>query len=119
MDLVIPDQVAVASTRRGGSVDQAAALLVPGGVSQGVPRARCGSTCRFCELREDETALVYEHVRRFFREVETKKYKVHVRVFMSRYRGYTVCPGLRRIAPAAEALYIRVGGKNAGRGGQA
>src|SRR6185369_11505664 len=65
----------------------------------------------FRELREEEKALVYEHVRRFFKWLDTKKYKVHVRVFMSRYRGYTRCPdcGGSRLRP--EALYIRVGGK--------
>src|SRR5579863_10209694 len=65
----------------------------------------------FRELRDEEKALVYEHVRRFFKWLDTKKYKVHVRVFMSRYRGYTRCPdcGGSRLRP--EALYIRVGGK--------
>ena len=24
--------------------------------------------------------------------METKKYKLHVRVFLSKYRGYTLCP---------------------------
>ncbi len=65
----------------------------------------------FHELRPEETALVYDHVRRFFKRLDAKKYKVHVRVFMSRYRGYTTCPdcGGSRLRP--EALYIRVGGK--------
>ena len=68
-------------------------------------------TVPFHQLREDETARVYEHVRRFFKWLDTKKYKVHVRVFMSRYRGYTMCPdcGGSRLRP--EALYIRAGGK--------
>jgi excinuclease ABC subunit A len=30
-------------------------------------------------------------VRGFFKWVETKKYKLHVRVFLSKYRGYTEC----------------------------
>ena len=66
----------------------------------------------FLELNPAERALVSQHVLRFFREVEKKKYKVHVRVFMSRYRGYTTCPdcGGSRLRP--EALYIRVGDKN-------
>ncbi len=65
----------------------------------------------FYQLREKEIEFVRDHVRRFFKEVETKKYKVHVRVFMSRYRGYTTCPdcGGSRLRP--EALYIRVGGQ--------
>jgi excinuclease ABC subunit A len=68
-------------------------------------------TVPFHELRPEETALVYDHVRRFFKRLDSKKYKVHVRVFMSRYRGYTTCPdcGGSRLRP--EALYIRVGGK--------
>ena len=64
-----------------------------------------------CELREDEKALIHEHVRKFFQFVETKKYKVYVRVFISRYRGYTICPDCSGSRLRAEALYIRVGGK--------
>ena len=47
-----------------------------------------------------------EGIRDFFAEVETKKYKVHVRVFLSRYRGYAECPdcGGSRLRP--EALYV-------------
>ena len=64
-----------------------------------------------CDLNEDELAILYEHVRRFFAEVEQKKYKVHVRVFLSRYRGYAECPECRGSRLRAEALYIRVGDK--------
>jgi excinuclease ABC subunit A len=28
--------------------------------------------------------------------METKKYKLHVRVFLSKYRGYTLCPDCNR-----------------------
>jgi excinuclease ABC subunit A len=64
------------------------------------------------ELTAAERAFLHEHIRKYFQEVERKKYKVHVRVFLSRYRGYTMCPdcGGSRLRP--EALYIRVGGKN-------
>jgi excinuclease ABC subunit A len=65
----------------------------------------------FFQLREKEVEFVQDHVRRFFKEVETKKYKVHVRVFMSRYRGYTVCPDCNGSRLRPEALYIRVGDK--------
>ena len=43
----------------------------------------------------------YDGIRGFFRWLERKKYKVHVRVFLSRYRGYLSCPGLRRCASSA------------------
>jgi excinuclease ABC subunit A len=52
------------------------------------------------DLTDDEKKFVidgeeggdYEGVRGFFRWLERKKYKVHVRVFLSRYRGYLTCP---------------------------
>jgi excinuclease ABC subunit A len=64
------------------------------------------------ELREDERAILDNYIRDYFKEIEHKKYKVHVRVFLSRYRGYTLCPdcGGSRLRP--EALWVRVGGKN-------
>ena len=40
-------------------------------------------------------------VKGFFAWLERKKYKLHVRVFLSRYRGYALCPGMRRHASAA------------------
>ncbi len=61
------------------------------------------------ELRPDEREFLIEHVRLFFREVEQKKYKVHVRVFLSRYRGYAECPECRGSRLRPEALYIRLG----------
>ncbi len=64
------------------------------------------------DLREDELAVLHHEIREFFREVERKKYKVHVRVFLSRYRGYTLCPDCGGSRLRAEALWIRVGGKN-------
>jgi excinuclease ABC subunit A len=64
------------------------------------------------ELRPNERAILDDHIRRYFREVETKKYKVHVRVFLSRYRGYTLCPDCGGSRLRAEALWVRTGGLN-------
>jgi excinuclease ABC subunit A len=64
----------------------------------------------FGDLSEEEQALVYENVHRFFTEVETKKYKVHVRVFLSRYRGYAECPDCKGSRLRREALNVRIGG---------
>ncbi|MBV8845450.1 MAG: excinuclease ABC subunit A, partial [Bryobacterales bacterium] len=64
------------------------------------------------ELREDERAILNDYIRRYFREIESKKYKVHVRVFLSRYRGYTLCPDCQGSRLRAEALWVRVGSKN-------
>jgi excinuclease ABC subunit A len=65
----------------------------------------------FCDLNPEEQALVFEHVRKFFDEVERKKYKVHVRVFLSRYRGYAKCPDCQGSRLRASALNIRIGEK--------
>jgi len=51
-------------------------------------------------------------VRGFFNHLERKKYKLHVRVFLSRYRGYSVCTtcGGTRLRP--EAQQVKINGKN-------
>jgi excinuclease ABC subunit A len=64
------------------------------------------------ELKAEEKEFVRNHVLRFFKEVERKKYKVHVRVFMSRYRAYTECPACRGARLRPEALWVRVGENN-------
>jgi excinuclease ABC subunit A len=66
------------------------------------------------ELSAEEREVVLREVRRFFEYLEQKKYKMHVRVFLSRYRGYAVCPECRGGRLRREALHVRVGGKNMG-----
>src|SRR6266699_3669309 len=51
-------------------------------------------------------------VRGFFQYLERKKYKLHVRVFLSRYRGYTVCGDCNGARLRLEARQVRVAGKN-------
>jgi excinuclease ABC subunit A len=53
----------------------------------------------------------YGGVRGFFERFEHKKYKLHVRVFLSRYRGYAECPACRGARLRPEALNVRVGGQ--------
>src|SRR5262249_13787435 len=47
----------------------------------------------------------------FFDWLETKKYKLHVRVFLSKYRGYTVCPDCGGSRLRLEARLVKVAGK--------
>jgi excinuclease ABC subunit A len=69
------------------------------------------------ELTDDERRFVvdgdgeYEGIRGFFRWLERKKYKVHVRVFLSRYRGYLACPDCGGARLRREARNVRVGGR--------
>ncbi len=66
----------------------------------------------FCNLAPEERDIVLAAVRAFFDHLETKKYKLHVRVFLSRYRGYAECPACSGARLRPEALWIRAGGKN-------
>jgi excinuclease ABC subunit A len=50
----------------------------------------------------------YEGVKGFFRWLERKKYKVHVRVFLSRYRGYLTCPECQGARLRREARDVKV-----------
>ena len=48
----------------------------------------------------------------FFAQLERKKYKLHVRVMLSKYRGYAECPDCRGQRLRAEARAVRIEGKN-------
>ncbi len=70
----------------------------------------------YAELDEKDRAWIYEGgdgltgIQGFFEEVESYRYKLHVRVFLSRYRSQWPCPrcGGARLKP--EALTVTVGG---------
>ncbi len=53
----------------------------------------------------------YAGVRGFFASLERKKYKMHVRVFLSRYRGYVTCPGCDGTRLRPEARGVQVAGR--------
>jgi excinuclease ABC subunit A len=48
----------------------------------------------------------------FFAQMEKKKYKLHVRVMLSKYRGYAECPDCRGQRLRAEARSVRINGQN-------
>ena len=48
-------------------------------------------------------------VRRFFEYLESKAYKMHIRVLLSKYRSYTPCPALRRRAAEAGGAAVAHG----------
>ncbi len=51
-------------------------------------------------------------VKGFFEWLERKKYKLHVRVFLSRYRGYATCPDCAGTRLRAEARAVKVAGRS-------
>jgi excinuclease ABC subunit A len=72
-------------------------------------------TVPFAQLSRAEQRAIVEGkkewggVRGFFDWLETKKYKLHVRVFLSKYRGYTLCPDCGGSRLRQEARDVKVG----------
>lgn len=74
----------------------------------------------FSELSDEHLTLIREGVPErdfgglngFFAWLEKRKYKMHLRVFMSRWRSYRPCPACHGARLRPEALAAKVGGKN-------
>src|SRR5580692_3589473 len=70
------------------------------------------------ELDREHQRLVIEGegrfpgVRGFFNYLERKKYKLHVRVFLSRYRGYSVCSACNGTRLRTDTRQVKINGKN-------
>ncbi|MGB8846775.1 MAG: excinuclease ABC subunit A, partial [Terracidiphilus sp.] len=118
LNLVIPDP---ALTLQGGAIDpwnrpkyrpwyselkkRAAELGVP----LDVPWREMPEAARETVLRGKDG---FAGVMGFFAQMERKKYKLHVRVMLSKYRGYAECPDCRGQRLRAEARAVRIDGKN-------
>jgi len=125
MNLVIPDK---SLTLNGGAIDpwnrpkyrswftdlkkQAPAL----GMAMDVPWRELPESAREIVLRGSPAAAGkgsgFEGVYGFFAQMERKKYKLHVRVMLSKYRGYAECPDCRGQRLRAEARAVRLNGFN-------
>ena len=74
--------------------------------------------CALGELDPEQHRMIVEGegrfsgVRGFFTHLERKKYKLHVRVFLSRYRGYSTCSACGGARLRIEAQQVRINGKN-------
>jgi excinuclease ABC subunit A len=79
-------------------------------------RRRIPMEVAWSDLSEDHRRAVlegdedFQGVVGFFRWLETRKYKVQVRVFLSRYRGYRSCPDCHGARLRREALQVKLGG---------
>ncbi len=114
MDLVIPDKTA---TIEGGAVDPWTKPRYRSWLGNFRKTARARKVpldVPVCELKTREREVLEGAIRDFFQFLETKKYKLHVRVFLSRYRGSARCPECRGARLRPEALYVKVGGRDLG-----
>jgi len=72
----------------------------------------------FKELTESQVSLLrrgfgkYVGIEKFFEKLERKSYKMHIRVLLSRYRGYTLCSACKGSRLRREALQVKVGGRS-------
>ena len=117
MDLVVPDQSK--SINQGAiepwSKPHYRAQLAE--LKRAARKAGVRLDVAWVDLTDDERKFVvdgdgdYEGIRGFFRWLERKKYKVHVRVFLSRYRGYLACPDCSGARLRREARDVRVGNR--------
>ena len=117
MDLVVPDPTK--SIQQGAiepwSKPHYRAQLAE--LKRAARKAKIRLDVPWSELTDEEKRFVveggeddaeYGGVRGFFRWLERKKYKVHVRVFLSRYRGYLTCPDCGGARLRREARDVRV-----------
>ncbi|MEO6052051.1 MAG: excinuclease ABC subunit UvrA, partial [Pyrinomonadaceae bacterium] len=74
-------------------------------IDMNVPFADLPDYQQNCVIYGDEG---WRGLKGFFAWLETKKYKLHVRVFLAKYRGYTKCPdcGGQRLRQAARDVKI-------------
>ena len=70
------------------------------------------------ELSDKQKQLVidgdgdYKGIRGWFRRLERKSYRMHVRVLLARYRAYLPCPDCQGTRLKSDALHYRINGKD-------
>src|SRR5690606_9248142 len=117
MNLIVPDRF---MTLKGGAVEpftkpkyvawQKNQLLA-------AKRADVRVDVPYHELTADELKLVtdgdgeFKGINGLFAFLETKKYKMAVRIMLARYRGYTRCPDCKGGRLRQEALNVQFEGK--------
>ena len=77
---------------------------------------RIPTTVPFERLKDKHKEMIingtddYYGIRGFLNWLETRKYKLHVRVFLSRYRSYVICPECNGTRLKKEALLYHING---------
>jgi excinuclease ABC subunit A len=77
------------------------------GIPLDMPYRQLSSEQKALILNGDEKFI---GIKRFFDHLETKKYKLYIRVFLSRYRGYTQCTECLGLRLRREARSVKIGG---------
>lgn len=81
---------------------------------------RMGIDKPYQDLSEKELDIIwngkadYAGIHGFFDYLESKKYKMHYRIYHARFRGYTSCPSCKGFRLREDALFVRVAGHHIG-----
>jgi len=78
-------------------------------IDMNIPFADLPDFQQNCIIYGDEG---WRGIKGFFEWLETKKYKLHVRVFLAKYRGYTRCPDCNGQRLRQEARDVKIGGRS-------
>lgn len=63
-------------------------------------------------LLNGKPEIGYDGLNGFFKQIQRQKYKLHIRVFLSRWRSFRVCPMCNGARLRPEALAVKIGGKS-------
>jgi len=82
------------------------------------PDAGVRTEIPWSDLTREETDWVFAGDKTFpgvdglFRKLERKRYRMHIRIFLARFRGYVPCTSCRGTRLRPEALAVTIGEKN-------
>ena len=85
---------------------------------QAAERRGISTQVSFSQLADEDKAWIFEGDKRspgvqgFFKWLEERRYKTHVRILLARYRSYRTCTDCGGARLKREALSVRVSGKN-------
>ena len=115
LDLVIPDptkSLADGAIKPWKTKPRRTARLMEFCESKKIPTKK-----PYGELSEKQKKMIvdgdgrFKGIRGWFQRLERKSYRMHVRVFLSRYRAYLLCPECQGTRLKPDALNFRVDGK--------
>ncbi len=118
LDLIVPDE---ARTLDGGAIEpwtRPKYRAYQGELRKAARQHDIPLDVPWGELTEKQREFVldgkgaFPGVHGFFAHLERKKYKLHVRVMLSKYRSYAQCPECKGTRLRAEARAVRLSGKN-------
>ncbi len=114
MDLVIPDKTK--SLKEGAIAPWNTPKFLPfkEELIESTPKHKIPIDIPYNDLNDEQLGLIMDGTKdfygitEFFKKLDKKKYKMHVRVFLSKYRGYNRCPSCSGVRLNSAALGVKI-----------